>query len=78
MDQLSIPDKEKNRHIDGFVKAHRKAAHRYCKANGIEEKQIHAFTEENSESICYEYQGKVFLTATLQYIPKVKLKFKSQ
>lgn len=76
MDQ--IPDKEKHRHIDGFAKAHRKAAHRYCKLKGIDERLIHAFTEESCESISYEYQGKVFLTATLQYIPKVKLKFKNQ
>lgn len=77
MDEIIIPDKVKHSHMDGFTKAHHKAAHNYCKKHGIDERHIHAYTTESSESIVYEHNGKVFLTASLTYIPKVKLKFKN-
>lgn len=76
MDEILLSDKEKHKHIEGFAKAHRKAALRYCKKHGIDPAGIHAYTEESSLSIVYEFKGKTFLTATLSYIPKVNLKFK--
>lgn len=76
MDEILLSDKEKHKHIEGFAKAHRKAALRFCKTNNIDPSAIHAYTEESSLSIIYEFQGRTFLTAKLEYIPKVKLKFK--
>ncbi len=76
MEEIFITDKQKNKNIEGFAKAHKKAAISYCRKHGVDPKNIHAYCEENSESITYEFQGKPFLTASLIYIPKVKLKFR--
>lgn len=76
MDEILITSKQKHRDIEGFAKAHRKAAYSYCKKHGIDINKIHAFTD-TSDSITYEFEGKTFLIASLTYIPKVKLKFKN-
>lgn len=70
-----LKDSEKFKHIEGFAKAHKKAALRFCRKNNIDPQFIHAYTED-SINISYEYKGSVFLTAKLEYIPKVKLRFK--
>jgi len=66
---------DKDKDLSNFANAHEKFMHRYCRKHGIEMKDIEGrISSDNSREVRYFHKGKLIITASLVYVPKVKFK----